>query len=48
MQKPDGLPVHLKGGAMDKVLYGTTIVACVFGVLGFGQVLYDLGFAKKN
>ncbi|XP_070498223.1 cytochrome c oxidase subunit 7A, mitochondrial-like [Chironomus tepperi] len=47
-QKPDGLPIHLKGGALDKVLYATTIVACFAGILGFGQVVYDLGFAKKN
>ncbi|XP_009068472.1 PREDICTED: cytochrome c oxidase subunit 7A2, mitochondrial, partial [Acanthisitta chloris] len=30
-QEDNGLPVHLKGGAMDSLLYRTTMCLTVFG-----------------
>ncbi|KAG5670087.1 hypothetical protein PVAND_000371 [Polypedilum vanderplanki] len=47
-QKNDGLPVHLKGGPLDKVLYGITVVACIYGLGQFGKLIYDLGFAPPK
>nr|XP_046228236.1 cytochrome c oxidase subunit 7A2, mitochondrial [Scatophagus argus] len=38
-QEDNGLPVHLKGGAADAVLYRATMALTV---LGTGYVLYEL------
>ncbi|CRK87012.1 CLUMA_CG000819, isoform A [Clunio marinus] len=47
-QKPDGLPVHLKGGTMDRVLLGITTVLCLVGI-GMGvELIYDLANPPKN
>nr|XP_056708969.1 cytochrome c oxidase subunit 7A-related protein, mitochondrial [Euleptes europaea] len=32
-QKPDGLPVHLKGGVPDKLLYRTTMALTIGGAI---------------
>ncbi|XP_048352621.1 cytochrome c oxidase subunit 7A-related protein, mitochondrial [Sphaerodactylus townsendi] len=32
-QKPDGLPVHLKGGVPDRLLYRTTMVLTIGGAI---------------
>ncbi|CAI9575289.1 unnamed protein product, partial [Staurois parvus] len=31
-QKPDGIPVHLKGGYFDRLLYRTTMALAIGGV----------------
>lgn len=47
-QLNDGIPVYLKGGLMDRVLFGTTVILCVFGV-GYGaSVIYELAVPPKN
>ncbi|NXF08223.1 CX7A2 oxidase, partial [Smithornis capensis] len=42
-QEDNGLPVHLKGGVKDAVLYKTTMVICVFGTL---YTLYHLAVSS--
>ncbi|KFQ39201.1 hypothetical protein N332_02534, partial [Mesitornis unicolor] len=38
-QEDNGIPVHLKGGVMDALLYRATMGIVVFGT---GYVLYEL------
>ncbi|GLD56969.1 cytochrome c oxidase subunit 7A2, mitochondrial [Lates japonicus] len=38
-QEDNGLPVHLKGGTADALLYRTTMTLTVFGT---GYVIYEL------
>ncbi|XP_029965872.1 cytochrome c oxidase subunit 7A2b [Salarias fasciatus] len=38
-QEDNGMPVHLKGGAADALLYRTTMVLTI---LGTGYVVYEL------
>ncbi|XP_057678909.1 cytochrome c oxidase subunit 7A2, mitochondrial [Corythoichthys intestinalis] len=38
-QEDNGIPVHLKGGTADALLYRATMTLTVFGV---GYVLYEL------
>ncbi|KAM6915072.1 cytochrome c oxidase subunit 7A2, mitochondrial-like [Xenentodon cancila] len=38
-QEDNGMPVHLKGGSVDALLYRTTMTLTVIGV---GYVLYEL------
>ncbi|XP_062546139.1 cytochrome c oxidase subunit 7A, mitochondrial [Armigeres subalbatus] len=47
-QKPDGKPVFLKGGPVDKVLYYTTMGLCLVGIAGMGKVIFELSFPKKE
>ncbi|XP_061563084.1 cytochrome c oxidase subunit 7A2, mitochondrial-like [Cololabis saira] len=47
-QEDNGVPVHLKGGSGDALLYRTTMALTVLGV---GYVFYELvkaAFPKKN
>lgn len=46
-KKHDGLPVHLKGGATDKVLFGTTVVLCFVGLGMIGQMIFELANPPK-
>lgn len=47
-QLDDGIPVFLKGGAPDKILFGTTVALCIFG-LGYGStIIYELAMPPKN
>lgn len=46
-QAKNGLPVFLKGGPMDRVLFGTTVVLCGIGLATMGKLFYDLGWKKK-
>ncbi|KXJ71922.1 cytochrome c oxidase subunit 7A, mitochondrial [Aedes albopictus] len=47
-QKPDGKPVHLKGGPVDQVLFGTTIVLSLVGLLGIGKLIFELSYPAKQ
>lgn len=47
-QAKNELPVFLKGGPADKVLYLTTVALCGVGILGIVRVIYTMGFAKKK
>ncbi|NXJ03985.1 CX7A2 oxidase, partial [Odontophorus gujanensis] len=42
-QEDNGLPVYLKGGIMDGLLYRFTMALTVFGT---GYVLYELAMAS--
>ncbi|XP_054474640.1 cytochrome c oxidase subunit 7A2, mitochondrial [Anoplopoma fimbria] len=47
-QEDNGLPIHLKGGTADAVLYRTTMALTI---LGAGYVVYELvtaAFPKKG
>uniref|UniRef100_A0A8D0CAU8 Cytochrome c oxidase subunit 7A2, mitochondrial n=1 Tax=Salvator merianae TaxID=96440 RepID=A0A8D0CAU8_SALMN len=47
-QEDNGIPVHLKGGTMDILLYRTTMLLTIFGT---GYTLYEFLMAampKKN
>jgi hypothetical protein len=46
-QRNDGLPVHFKGGPVDKVLFGITMALCVVGTALSLQTLYVLSYPKK-
>uniref|UniRef100_A0A336K248 CSON011198 protein n=1 Tax=Culicoides sonorensis TaxID=179676 RepID=A0A336K248_CULSO len=46
-QAKNNLPVFLKGGPVDRVLFGTTVACCALGLLGVGKLVYELGFKKK-
>ncbi|KAG8011517.1 Cytochrome c oxidase subunit 7A2, partial [Nibea albiflora] len=39
LQEDNGMPIHLKGGTKDALLYRTTMVLTV---LGTGYVFYEL------
>lgn len=41
-QEPNGVPVHLKGGAKDKALYYTTIAMIAVGLAGCAEFIYHL------
>ena len=42
------MPVFLKGGPADKALFSVTMGLCGLGLLGILQLVYDLGFKKKQ
>jgi len=46
-QRIDDLPVHMKGGPIDKVLFGITMALCVIGTAYSLQTLYVMSFPKK-
>lgn len=47
-QAKNELPVFLKGGPADKMLFMTTGVLCVCGILGVLRFVYSMGFASKK
>ncbi|XP_042856199.1 cytochrome c oxidase subunit 7A1, mitochondrial-like [Penaeus japonicus] len=47
-QKPSGIPIHLKGGPLDKVIFGATVAMCVVGLTGCLSFFYDMSFPKKS
>ncbi|XP_023307020.2 cytochrome c oxidase subunit 7A1, mitochondrial [Lucilia cuprina] len=47
-QAKNDLPVFLKGGPADKALFGLTVGLCGIGILSILQLVYDLGFKKKQ
>ncbi|XP_023864231.1 cytochrome c oxidase subunit 7A2-like, mitochondrial [Salvelinus sp. IW2-2015] len=46
-QKSDGVPVHLKGGLMDKMLYRTTMALTIGGTLYCLMALYIAAQPRK-
>lgn len=46
-QKPDGKPIFLKGGPMDKVLFLSTLGLCGFGLLSAFSFIIGSAFPKK-
>ncbi|XP_076050797.1 cytochrome c oxidase subunit 7A, mitochondrial-like [Oratosquilla oratoria] len=47
-QIPNNLPVHIRGGPTDKILYGLTAGICAVGLIHCFKVYYDLSFPKKQ
>lgn len=47
-QAPNHIPIHLKGGPVDKVLFGATVVLCVVGLGGCFQFFYEMAFPPKK
>ncbi|XP_074872964.1 cytochrome c oxidase subunit 7A1, mitochondrial [Carettochelys insculpta] len=47
-QEDNGLPVHLKGGAMDSLLYRVTMTICVLGTCYSVFSLVKAAFPQKN
>uniref|UniRef100_A0A8C7CPN7 Cytochrome c oxidase subunit 7A2 like n=1 Tax=Oncorhynchus kisutch TaxID=8019 RepID=A0A8C7CPN7_ONCKI len=45
--KSDGIPVHLKGGLMDKMLYRTTMALTIGGTLYCLMALYIAAQPRK-
>jgi len=46
-QKADGVPIHLKGGLIDKLLYRTTMGLTIGGTLYCLMALYIAAHPKK-
>jgi hypothetical protein len=46
-QRIDDLPIHIKGGPIDKVLFGVTMALCVVGIAYSLQTLYVMSVPKK-
>ncbi|KAH8377865.1 hypothetical protein KR093_007549 [Drosophila rubida] len=48
LQAVNDLPVFLKGGPADKVLFGVTAALCGVGLVSIVHMIYTMGFAKKK
>lgn len=46
--KNDGVPVHLKRGAIDRSLYVVTMGVTVLTAIAGGYVLFSMAFPKKS
>ncbi|CAG9785505.1 unnamed protein product [Diatraea saccharalis] len=46
-QKEDDVPVFLKGGPMDGILYRLTMALCIVGLIGVGHTVYIHAVPKK-
>ncbi|KFP87874.1 hypothetical protein N311_07191, partial [Apaloderma vittatum] len=47
-QEDNGLPVHLKGGLMDALLYRVTMGLSVFGTVYVVYKLFEVSMPKKQ
>ncbi|KAK8729845.1 hypothetical protein OTU49_008353 [Cherax quadricarinatus] len=47
-QAPNGLPVHIKGGTVDKILFGITATVCFLGLIECLRVFYVLSYPQKK
>ncbi|XP_058453966.1 uncharacterized protein LOC131431980 [Malaya genurostris] len=47
-QAKSTLPIFLKGGPADRVLFLTTVGLCGIGFLGCLQFIYSMGFSGKK
>ncbi|XP_061479130.1 cytochrome c oxidase subunit 7A2, mitochondrial [Rhineura floridana] len=47
-QEDNGLPVYLKGGLMDALLYRTSMVLAISGTCYLLYLFYDAAMPKKN
>ncbi|XP_053959077.1 cytochrome c oxidase subunit 7A1, mitochondrial [Anastrepha ludens] len=46
-QAHNDLPVFLKGGPADKILFGLTVGLCGLGIVSILEMVYTMGFKKK-
>ncbi|XP_055376017.1 cytochrome c oxidase subunit 7A1, mitochondrial [Condylostylus longicornis] len=47
-QAKNDLPVFLKGGPLDRGLFGLTVALCGVGIVGIVHMVYTMGFKKKS
>ena len=47
-QEKDGVPIHLKCGGRDKILFFITIIAAFFGFTNTIGFVYNMACPKKN
>ncbi|XP_046962261.1 uncharacterized protein LOC125066589 [Vanessa atalanta] len=47
-QKEDDVPVFLKGGPFDGILYRFTMLLCILGLVGIGHTVYIHAVPKKQ
>ncbi|XP_066976206.1 cytochrome c oxidase subunit 7A2, mitochondrial-like [Macrobrachium rosenbergii] len=47
-QIDNGLPVHIRGGPVDKMLYAVTAVVCTVGLIECFHVYYVLSYPQKK
>ncbi|CAH2108208.1 unnamed protein product [Euphydryas editha] len=47
-QKENDVPVFLKGGPFDAILYRLTMLLCVVGLIGIGHTVYIHAVPKKQ
>ncbi|KAI5638832.1 cytochrome c oxidase subunit 7A-related protein, mitochondrial-like [Phthorimaea operculella] len=47
-QKEDDVPVFLKGGPMDAILYRLTMALCLLGLAGVVHTIYGHAIPKKG
>ncbi|XP_026752202.1 uncharacterized protein LOC113512502 [Galleria mellonella] len=47
-QREDDVPVHLKGGPLDSLLYRLTLGLCIVGLAGIFHTVYGHAFPKKQ
>ncbi|KOB69493.1 Cytochrome c oxidase subunit 7A-related protein, mitochondrial [Operophtera brumata] len=46
-QTEDDVPIFLKGGPIDGILYRVTLALCIVGLLGVGKTVFDHAVPKK-
>ncbi|KAK8405151.1 hypothetical protein O3P69_001610 [Scylla paramamosain] len=46
-QIPNDLPVHIKGGPVDRILMYITGIVCTLGFIDCFRVYYQLSYPKK-
>ncbi|CAH0581220.1 unnamed protein product [Chrysodeixis includens] len=46
-QKEDDVPVFLKGGPFDGILYRFTLALCIIGLAGVGHTIFSHAVPKK-
>ncbi|XP_023935321.1 uncharacterized protein LOC112043891 [Bicyclus anynana] len=47
-QRDNDLPVHLKGGPFDGILYRFTMLLCIIGLGGIAHTIYGHAVPKKQ
>lgn len=47
-QLEDGIPVYLKGGFGDRILFQITLLLCAIGLADGLSTLYSMAFRKKK
>ncbi|XP_045447402.1 uncharacterized protein LOC123655690 [Melitaea cinxia] len=47
-QKDNDLPIFLKGGPFDSILYRFTMLLCVVGLIGIGHTIYIHAVPRKQ
>ncbi|TRZ04360.1 hypothetical protein DNTS_015172 [Danionella cerebrum] len=47
-QEDNDVPIHLKGGIVDELLYRLTMGLAIFGTIYMGYVMYGVANPKKK